>query len=282
MVRPEDSASEGTLQERAEACCIEPAGESPARVIAGEPDSRPQAGGESPLARAGRQKPAVRRKQENGPQHQVKPAASSDLQRESRAGHFAAKAMASALEPERVEDLPGVWGAARSQGSVRNRRDPSAQPESGQGGSYKPKAKSSRAQRESEGAVVPMMSVANKALGGKGPCGADAGGEGTGKGMPRRTTSANHPGGRKSVADVRRPQHRLGVGAKRASGRRSQVLLCPPAVTFWWRLVVGGLRCSCTMPRSDTAPVSRVREIRMHGLNGGPDDGFVAALAEFQ
>ncbi len=40
----------------------------------------------------------------------------------------------------------------------------------GQRGSYKPKAKSSAAQRESEGLVVPTMTVQNNVIGGKGPC----------------------------------------------------------------------------------------------------------------
>ncbi len=30
------------------------------------------------------------------------------------------------------------------------------------------------------------------------------------------------------------------------------------------------------MPRADRSPVSRVREIRMHGLKGGPDDGLLS------
>jgi RNA-directed DNA polymerase len=95
---------------------------------------------------------------------------------------------------------------------------------SGQGGSYKPKAKSSRAQRESEGIVVPLMAVANKAAGGKGPCGAGAGEGGTGKGMPGQATSANHPGGSRSAANVRRLQRRLWAAAKRSPGRRFHAL----------------------------------------------------------
>jgi len=45
-------------------------------------------------------------------------------------------------------------GADRVQRVKRNTRDPSARPESWQARSYKPKAKSRRAQRESEGIVV--------------------------------------------------------------------------------------------------------------------------------
>ena len=43
---------------------------------------------------------------------------------------------------------------------------------SGSGTSYKPKAKGTAAQRESEGIVVPVKAV--KAVGGKGPCGGGA------------------------------------------------------------------------------------------------------------
>jgi RNA-directed DNA polymerase len=127
-------------------------------------------------------------------------------------------------DPEGVVGSAGVWGAARSEGSVRNRRDPSARPVSGQGGSYKPKAKSSAAQRESEGAVVPLMAVANKAVGGKGPCGDRVGEAGTRKGMPRRASAANHPGGQPPSDHVRRLQRRLWGAAKRAPGRRFHAL----------------------------------------------------------
>jgi hypothetical protein len=66
---------------------------------------------------------------------------------------------------------------------MRNRRDPSAQPESGPDASYKPKAKSSAAQRESEGIVVPKKDVTNNAFGGKGPCGDRVEAEGKREGM---------------------------------------------------------------------------------------------------
>jgi RNA-directed DNA polymerase len=68
------------------------------------------------------------------------------------------------------------------------------------------------------------MAVANKAVGGKGPCGAGAGGGGTGKGMPGQASSANHPGGRRSADNVRRLQRRLWAAAKRSPGRRFHAL----------------------------------------------------------
>lgn len=139
--------------------CTSPAGESPAPVSIGAPDSRPQVMKRELRARAGRQEPARQRElrsgeQAHGPQHQVKPAASTDSQSAGRADHVTAKATSSWGAPKPRIDCGGVWGAARVQGEVRNTRDPSAQSESGQGGSYKPKAKSSAVQRESEGTLV--------------------------------------------------------------------------------------------------------------------------------
>jgi hypothetical protein len=77
----------------------------------------------------------------------VKPAASKDLQSESRAGHVAAKAMSAMPQSggARVAGLGGVGGAARGQGEERNTRGPSAQPRSGPRDSYKPTAKASGA-----------------------------------------------------------------------------------------------------------------------------------------
>ena len=159
--------------------CLSPTGASPVSVSAGAPSSRPQASSESPVAQAGCQKP-LRRKPARGPQHHVKPAASSDLQPESRTGVIAVKAMSHALWSGGVcvWDLGGVRGAARVQGEGWNTRDPSAQPESGRRGSYKPRAKSSAVQRESEGAIVLGIAATKNAAGGKGPCGGHVGRQG--------------------------------------------------------------------------------------------------------
>ncbi len=112
------------------------------------------------MSHAGCQKPRRRRvrrdgEQARGPQHQVKPAASTEKQSGSRADHFAAKARSSARVPKRVVGSGGVGGVARVQGIVWNRRGPSGQPLSRQGCSYKPKVKANADQRESEGVVVP-------------------------------------------------------------------------------------------------------------------------------
>ena len=160
-----------------------PAGASPVSVSAGAPSSRPQASGEIPVARAGCRKP-LRREPARGPQHQVKPAASTDLQPESRADHVAAKAMSAASQSgDPAAGLGGVAGAARVHGEERNTRGPSAQPWSRHRGSYKPTAKSSAAQRASEGIVVASSRATNNARGAKGPCGGHVEGARTREGM---------------------------------------------------------------------------------------------------
>lgn len=107
---------------------------------------------------------------------------------------------------------------------MRNRRDPSAQPPSGQGASYKPSAKSSAAQRESEGVVVPSKAVAKKAAGGKGPYGGHADAKGTGEGMAGQKPRSNHPDGPQPVDKVRRLQRKLWAAAKQAPERRFHAL----------------------------------------------------------
>ena len=145
-----------------------------------------------------------------------------------RAAHFTAKATSSARVPKRADDCGGVWGAARVQGHERNVRGPSTQPESGQASSYKPKAKSNRAQRESEGIVVPMgkaqaglaKAVRHNAAGGKGPCGGHADGAGKPEGLAGET-GPKHPVGQLSDVKGRQLQRQLWAAAKRAPGRRN-------------------------------------------------------------
>jgi RNA-directed DNA polymerase len=160
-----------------------------------------------------------------GPQHQVKPAASTDLQRRSRAGHVTAKAMSTAPEngERRAVGPAGVRGAARTQGSTGNRRGPSALPVSGQGGSYKPRVKSSAAQRESEGVIVPVRAAEHNAVGGKDPCFGRARGAGTGEGMAG-DNRPNHPGGPMPAEKARHLQAALWAAAKRSPGRRFHAL----------------------------------------------------------
>jgi hypothetical protein len=129
---------------------------------------------------------------------------------------------------------PGVRRAARVHGLGRNRRDPSAWPASGKDRRYKPMVKSGGGQRESEGAVVPVIGVQHNAPGGNGPHFDHAGGEGKRKGMAG-TSRSNYPGGlapavaegsglvlagRPSFANVRQLQRRLWTAAKQSKERR--------------------------------------------------------------
>ena len=150
--------------------CAHPAGGSPVPVGVGAPGSRPQAGGEIPFARAGCRRP-LRREQPRGPQHEVKPAASSCSQSGGRAAHAAAKATSSALVPKRAAGPGGVGGVARVEGCVRNVRGPSSRPLSRRAVPYKPKVKSGGVERESEGVVVLMTPVQQNAGRGKDPYG---------------------------------------------------------------------------------------------------------------
>ena len=117
------------------------------------------------------------------------------------------------------------------QGEVRNTRDPSALPSSRQSVSYKPKAKSSVAQWESEGSVVPETvepstgtnAVKNNAAGGKGPCFGHADGAGKREGMAGKT-GPNDPDGRRPSDKVRQLRRQLWAAAKRAPGRRFHAL----------------------------------------------------------
>jgi len=230
--------------------------------------------------RAGRQEPVRQRELRSGepargPQHQVKPAASTHLQPAGRADHVTAKATSIVGVPKPATDCGGVEGAARVQGEVRNTRDPSALPLSGQGGSYKPKAKSSAVQRESEGIVVPQSvaqaartnAVTNNTAGAKGPCFGHVRDEGKREGMAAQS-GPNDPGAHSGDVQVRQPQCELWAGAER---HRSP-----------WRHPIRRARRDARAPGqrqggsavahapSGGPSVSRVREIRMHGLTGGP------------
>jgi hypothetical protein len=198
--------------------CACPAGESPAPVDAGGPGSRVAVRGEIRVAEADRRKP-LRREQPRGPQHQVKPAASTDLPRESRATHVIAKAALDTQESrgESMASLSGVWGAARVEGQARNVRGPCASPQSRQSGSYKSRTKSSAAQQESEGMVVPVKDATKNASGGNRPCFGQVEGGGKGEGMTGRLSRSNHPS-RTTAVKALHFQERL-VAAQRLCSR---------------------------------------------------------------
>lgn len=86
--------------------------------------------------------------------------------------------------------------------------------------SYKPVVKSSGAQRESDGVVVPL---AVDTAGGKGPDFGHAGDGGKCKGMAG-TARSNSPGGQKPTDNVRQLQNRLWAAAKQSPGRRFHAL----------------------------------------------------------
>jgi group II intron reverse transcriptase/maturase len=102
---------------------------------------------------------------------------------------------------------------------------------SGQGVSYKPRAKSSVAQRESEGVVVPKSTaravgtnvVKKNAAGGKDPWGGGVGGAGKREGMAGES-GPNSPRRREPPDKVRQLQRRLCAAAKRHPERRFHAL----------------------------------------------------------
>jgi hypothetical protein len=271
MVRREEERDEPRSGEVLSSRCAFLAGASPVPVGAEAPGSRPQVGGETRPARAGRQEPVRRRRprsgeQQRGPQHEVKLAASTEEQSGSRAAHVTAKATSGALVSERALDSGGVWSAARVEREVRNTRDPSASPSSGQGAPYKPEVKSAAAQRESEGPVVPSMAATNNATGGKGPCFGHARSEGKREGMAGKT-GPNDPDAHTCDAQVRQPQRELWAGAERsrspwprpAQRSRGDARGCGRR---------SGERAVAHAP-SRRPSVSRVPEIGTHGLKGG-------------
>jgi hypothetical protein len=169
MRRDDPEPTERRPSVKAGSGCAIPAGESPVRVSAGAPGSRPPPGVERPTGEARCRKSEATKvvdgEQVRGPQHQVKPAASSHSQSGSRAAHVTAKATPTTRDTGRVEGPGGVWGAARGQGVTRNTRGPSAPRwKSSHRRLYKPMAKSGAAQRESEGAVVPLTGARRGAL----------------------------------------------------------------------------------------------------------------------
>jgi len=205
-----------------------PAGERPVPVSAEAPGSGPQTSEGDQAVRAGRQKPMRRQEPRSGeqvlgPQHEVKPAASTDLQTGCRAAHITAKARPGDLDSERSLGAGGVWGAARGQGEERNARDPSDRSLSGRARSYKPKAKSARGQRESEGIVVPERATRQNVAGGKGPWGGYDGRAGKREGMAAGS-GPNDSIGKTPMSKVRQLQRRLWSAAKRSPGRRFHAL----------------------------------------------------------
>jgi len=122
---------------------------------------------------------------------------------------------------EAQQDTPGVWGGACGESRAWNRRGPTRWPASGQTESYKPKAKGTRAGRESEGPVVLTMPGETQEEG-RGPASVAPDLEGTCEGMPSRQRAWRSKNPRKDKA--RRLQGRLFMAAKAAPQRRFHAL----------------------------------------------------------
>src|SRR6187401_1091637 len=130
MVRP-DEADHAEVNRAEVSRFVDLAGASPVQSDTGNTGSRLQFREEIRGATAERHKPwrqleLFAGEQARGRQHEVKPAASTEKQWESRAAHVTAKATSEGASTgqSNAEDLPGVWGVAREQGSARNRREP--------------------------------------------------------------------------------------------------------------------------------------------------------------
>jgi RNA-directed DNA polymerase len=206
----------------------DPTGASPVSASTRAPSSRPAVKGEIPTAEAGCHKRASQREliseeRVREPQLEVKPAASKDLQPKGRAAHVTGKATSASRVLEHDVDLGGVEGAARVQGSLRNTRDPSAQPSSRLGGITRPSAKGATAQRKSDGVIVPAMVATNNATGGKGHERGCVEDEGKHEGMAGEVRS-NSPERRTPIDKVRQLQRRLWAAAKQSPERRFHAL----------------------------------------------------------
>ncbi len=156
--------------------CIKLAGGSPATVSAVAPCSRPRAAGEILSSEWGVESPPVAVWLPGGEQVR-RPSIMRTLQ--PRDINTRKVGLAEPLMSRRrqqtasgigaMQGARGVWRRACGHSLMRNRRDPSRRPASGEGGPYKPTAKGDRAGRESEGLIVPLTPVANAGRG-KGPC----------------------------------------------------------------------------------------------------------------
>ena len=144
-----------------------PAGASPASVSTGAPSSRPQTCGESRVGQARCQEP-LRREPARGPQHKVKPAASANLQPESRAAHVTGeghvcRAPVGGRTRGRSRRGTGAQHVCTERNGTREARVPS--PSQGNAAHISHR-------RASEGTVVVRSRPTNNGRGAKGPCGA--------------------------------------------------------------------------------------------------------------
>lgn len=175
------------------------------------------------------------------------------------------------FQGSRLSGPSEVWGVARAHSPIRNRRDPSAPPTSGKDRSYKPMAKSTGAQRKSDGVVVPPMGVQHNAPGGKDPDfdGADSLGKRRGMvGFPRPKLLRGHT----PAEQTRRLGYWLGSADKRAITTMGMPIDAVGLTLPGHGLCLAMTGCDAADRRSKA---SRVRENRMHGFKGGRGNGHV-------
>jgi hypothetical protein len=189
----------------AAASCVIPAGESQFSGDVGAPSSRRRVVEGDFHARAVHHKPARRREpscgeREHVPRHEAKPARSTQLQPTGRAAHVTAKATPPERDPKRAGGCGGVCSAARAKEWPWGARESSARPESARANSCMPKARSSRAQWESDGTgvsigvQVPTKAVRHHMAVGKSQCGGHAEMACKRQGMARNTGSDDRGG----------------------------------------------------------------------------------------
>jgi hypothetical protein len=168
------------------------AGGSPVRVSVGAPGSRPRFVGE--ILRAERGVESLF----GGSKHAGRSIKRTLQPRQSHNG--SAEPLMSRRRPCSQHCIPngagglsGVRAMARVHSLVRNRRDPSCRPASGEDRSNKPVVKSSGGKRESDGVIVLSIAVQQNAAVGKGPDFGHAGRAGTRKGMAAHRCGPNTP-----------------------------------------------------------------------------------------
>jgi hypothetical protein len=172
MVRPDPSRP----RKRSECCCIELAGASPVMVSAEAPCSRPRARREIDASEWGVKSPQRAVRSVGGRQVR-RPSIKRTVQpREIRTRKvvlaeplMSRRRQQTALGIGATQDRRGVERRACGQSSMRNRRDPSRLPTSGEGGPYKPSVKGDRAGRESEGPIVLLTPATKTPVEGRGP-----------------------------------------------------------------------------------------------------------------
>ena len=253
---------------------------SPVRVIAGEPGSRPRGyRGEIPAAERGVEESLFGGSKRAGCDCSLvrvtigEPSRSCHGEGHVRQSWFRKRAGRGVLIRGR-----GSCTRARSDHGTRETRLSSLVSKDR---SYKPVVKSSGGQRESEGAVVVRIGVQNNAPGAKGPHFGRGRKRGTRQGMAGMT-GPNHPGERRlaaagserngpcghSVPSCATTRERA-MGSRQAAaafGRGSS--LVPRGGDSLW--VASDVRvCGDRVAASGRPSVSRVRENRMHGSNGG-------------